>query len=61
MRRQYTGIQFSIWRILVTAIGLGVIYNMKTSKFAAVLYPLCFIFIMLVAVANIFSSGSIIY
>jgi len=61
MRRQYYGIQFSFWRFLVTAVGLGEINNMKSSKFAAVLYLLWFIFIMLVAAANIFSRGSIIY
>ena len=29
---------FTIWRIVVTAIGLGVIYNMKPSKFGYVLF-----------------------
>jgi len=52
---------FSIWRILVTAIGLGAIYNMKPKRFAYVLFSVWIIFIVLVAFANIFTGGSILY
>lgn len=52
---------FSVWRIIVTAVGLGAVYQMKPGKFAAILFPLWFIFIVLVAVANLFTGGSIVY
>ncbi len=52
---------FTIWRIVATAIGLGVIYNMKPRKFAYVLFPIWLIFIALVAAANLFTGGSILY
>ena len=52
---------FSVWRILVTAIGLGAIYNMKPKRFAYVLFSVWTIFIVLVALANMFTGGSIIY
>ncbi len=52
---------FSIWRILVTAIGLGAIYNMKPKRFTYVLFGVWLIFIVLVAFANMFTGGSIIY
>jgi len=43
---------FSIWRIAVTCIGLGVIYKMKPGKFAFVLFPVWIVFIVLVALGN---------
>ncbi len=52
---------FSVWRIAVTAIGLGVIYRMRSAKFMYVLFPIWIAFICLVAVGNMFSGGSIIY
>ena len=52
---------FSIWRIIVTVIGLGAVYNMNSSKFAAVLFPVWLVFIGLVAMANIFAGGSLVY
>ena len=52
---------FTIWRIATTAIGLGVLYNMKPKKFAYVLIPIWLIFIALVAAANMFTGGSIVY
>jgi hypothetical protein len=52
---------FTIWRIVATTIGLGVIYNMKPKKFAYVLFPVWLIFIALVAAANMFTGGSIVY
>jgi len=52
---------FSIWRIIVTALGLGVIYKMSTTRFLLVLVPLWLIFISVVAFLNIFSAGSIVY
>jgi len=52
---------FTIWRIVATAIGLGVIYNMKPKKFAYVLFPVWLIFIALIAAANMFAGGSIVY
>jgi len=52
---------FSIWRIVVTAIGLGVIYKMKANKFAYILFAIWVIFMALVAVANQFIGGTIIY
>ncbi|MCP4703569.1 MAG: YIP1 family protein [candidate division Zixibacteria bacterium] len=52
---------FSIWRIIVTGIGLGVIYKMKPKKFVIVLLIVWIIFISLVAGANMFTGGTIIY
>ncbi|MFZ5981030.1 MAG: hypothetical protein ACOYVF_10405 [Candidatus Zixiibacteriota bacterium] len=52
---------FSLWRIGVTAIGLGVVYKMSTIRFLLVLLPFWLVFICLVAFANIFTAGSIIY
>jgi len=52
---------FSIWRIVATAIGLGIVYNMKPKKFAYVLFIVWIILIVLVAVANQFTGGSIVY
>ncbi len=52
---------FTIWRIIATVIGLGIIYNMKPKKFAYVLFPVWLIFIALVAAANLFTGGSIVY
>lgn len=43
---------FSIWRIVVTSIGLGVIYNMKPKKFAYVLFSVWLVFISAVAILN---------
>lgn len=50
---------FSIWRIITTAIGLGIIYKMKPNKFAYVLFSVWIIFIVLVALGNstIFMGG----
>jgi len=52
---------FSIWRIIVTSIGLGIIYKMKPQKFAYVLFSIWIVFIVLVALGNstIFMGGII--
>ena len=52
---------FTIWRIIVTAIGLGVVYNMKPKKFGYVLLSVWLIFIVLVSLGNLFTGGTIIY
>jgi len=53
---------FSIWRIITTAIGLGVIYKMKPNKFAYVLFSVWIIFIALVAFGNsTILMGGLIY
>ncbi len=52
---------FTVWRIIVTCIGLGIIYNMKPQKFAYVLFPIWLIFIAIVAGLNLFAGGTIIY
>lgn len=52
---------FSIWRIIVTAIGLGALYKMTSRNFAIILFVLWLIFAALVAGANIFTGGSIMY
>ena len=52
---------FSIWRIIVTCIGLGVLYKMKPTRFAFVLFPIWIVFICIIAFANIYASGGIIY
>jgi len=52
---------FTIWRIVVTCIGLGVIYNMKPKRFAFVLFPIWIVFICIIAFANMYAMGSIIY
>jgi hypothetical protein len=52
---------FTVWRIIVTCIGLGVVYKMKTAKFAYVIFPVWIVFICLVALANTFVGGTIIY
>ena len=52
---------FSIWRIIVTGIGLGVIYKMKSKKFVIVLMIVWLIFAALVAFANQFTGGTIVY
>ncbi|MCX6829018.1 MAG: hypothetical protein NT002_07010, partial [candidate division Zixibacteria bacterium] len=52
---------FTIWRIIVTAIGFGVIYNMKPKRFDYVLFPVWLIFIVLVSLGNLFTGGTIIY
>jgi len=52
---------FSVWRIIVTGIGLGVVYNMKPKKFVVVLIIVWIIFISLVAGANMFTGGSLMY
>jgi hypothetical protein len=43
---------FSIWRIIVTSIGLGVVYNMKPKKFGYVLFSVWLVFIVAVAILN---------
>lgn len=50
---------FSIWRIITTCIGLGIIYKMKPGKFAYVLFTVWIIFIAAVALGNstIFMGG----
>jgi hypothetical protein len=52
---------FSIWRIAVTAIGLGAIYKMKPIRFGYVLFGVWIIFITLIAAANLFTGGTIVY
>jgi len=52
---------FSIWRIIVTGIGLGVVYNMKPKKFIIVLFIVWILFALLVAGANLFTGGTIMY
>lgn len=52
---------FSVWRIVATVIGLGVIYKMKPAKFAYVLFPIWLIFIVVVGILNTFTGGTIIY
>jgi hypothetical protein len=52
---------FAVWRLIATSIGLGVIYKMKPIKFGVVLILVWLIFVALVAVANIFTGGSIVY
>jgi Yip1 domain len=52
---------FTIWRIIVTSIGLGVVYNMKPKKFGYVLIPVWLIFIIIVSIGNLFTGGTIIY
>ncbi|MCX6829140.1 MAG: YIP1 family protein [candidate division Zixibacteria bacterium] len=52
---------FTIWRIIVTAIGLGVVYNMKPKKFGYVLLSVWLIFILIVSLGNLFTGGTIIY
>lgn len=53
---------FSIWRIVVTCFGLGVIYNKKTAKFASIIFPVWVIFILIVAVLNKYvMSGGLVY
>ena len=52
---------FTVWRIAVTCIGLGAVYQMKPKRFAYVLFPLWVVFILLVAFVNIVVGGSITY
>jgi hypothetical protein len=52
---------FSIWRIAVTAIGLGCIYKMKPKRFYFVLVSIWLVFVIFVAFANLFSGGTIVY
>nr|MBN2277064.1 YIP1 family protein [candidate division Zixibacteria bacterium] len=53
---------FGIWRIIVTCIGLGVVYKMKPSKFGFVLFPIWIVFILLVAILNsTIMMGNLIY
>ena len=52
---------FSIWRIIVTGIGLGIVYKMKPKKFVIVLIIVWVLFISLVAFANTFTGGTLIY
>lgn len=52
---------FTIWRIILTSIGLGAVYLMKPKKFAYVLFPIWIVFILLVAFANLVAGGSITY
>ncbi len=53
---------FSIWRIVATCIGLGVLYNLKASRFMFVLFPLWFVFICIVALLNMYiMMGGLIY
>lgn len=52
---------FTIWRIIVTCIGLGVIYKMKPSRFVFVLFPIWIVSICIIAFLNIYASGSIVY
>ncbi len=52
---------FTVWRIIITCVGLGVIYKMKPSRFAFVLFPIWIVFICIIAFVNIYASGSIIY
>ncbi len=52
---------FSIWRLIATCIGLGAVYNISGKKFGYALVPIWVVFVLLVAVANIFTGGSIVY
>ena len=52
---------FSVWRIVVTSIGLGAIYQMKPKRFGYVLFSIWILFVLLVSVANLFTGGSITY
>ena len=52
---------FSIWRVIATCIGLGAVYNISGKKFGYALVPIWVVFVLLVAVANIFTGGSIVY
>ncbi len=53
---------FSVWRIIVTVIGLGVVYKMKPGRFAAVLIPVWLVFIVVVALLNKYMmAGGLIY
>jgi hypothetical protein len=53
---------FSIWRIAVTSIGLGVVYKIKTGKFASALYIIWIIFIVIVALLNKYiMAGGLVY
>lgn len=52
---------FTVWRIILTSIGLGAVYLMKPKKFAYVLFPIWIVFILLVAFANLVAGGSITY
>jgi len=52
---------FTIWRIVATTIGLGVIYKMKPARFAYVLFPVWLIFIIVVGILNTFAGGTIVY
>lgn len=52
---------FSIWRIAITALGLGIIYNMKPKKFLYVLFTVWLIFILIVSVINMVAGGTIVY
>ncbi|MFH2036498.1 MAG: hypothetical protein ABIJ45_08860 [Candidatus Zixiibacteriota bacterium] len=53
---------FSIWRIIVTCIGLGVVYKMSAKKFGYVIFGIWVVFIVIVAALNAsFFAGGIIY
>lgn len=52
---------FSVWRLAATCIGLGAVYGMSGKKFAYVIVPIWIVFILLVAAANLFTGGSIVY
>jgi hypothetical protein len=52
---------FTVWRIIVTAIGLGIVYKMKPKKFGIVLLSVWLVFVIIVSVLNIYAGGTIIY
>ncbi len=52
---------FAIWNIAITSIGFSVAYKMKPKRFAFVFYGMWFLFISLVAAANLFTGGTIVY
>lgn len=51
----------TMWKLAVLCIGFGVIYQKPSMKFFYVLLPLWLIFISLVASANLFTGGTIVY
>lgn len=50
---------FSIWRLIVASIGLGIVYKMKPVKFGYVLFGVWIIVIVLFAFLNTYSAGSL--
>lgn len=51
----------TMWKIAVLCIGLGAIYAKPAKNFAFILTPLWLVFISLVAAANLFTGGTIVY